>query len=135
MKVLIADSDPESIEDMSVALNLCIHELELMATTTGKDCVDTVKRKSVDVVILGTRLSDGDCFDIIPQIRDISNVPIMVTSHKKNGEELTMCLNLGANDYMVKPLQGIELIARIKKLVNTYKFRETNPDNPRINIP
>jgi DNA-binding response OmpR family regulator len=77
MKVLIADSDQDSVEDMGIALNLCIPELEMLTTASGKECVDTVKGREPDIVILGMRLSDMDCFEVITDT-GYSQVPIIV---------------------------------------------------------
>lgn len=125
MRILIADSDFETIEDISAALNLCISELELSTTTSGEQCIKTVKREYPDIVILGINLSDMYCYNTILKIREISDVPIIIISYKKDGDELSKCLNLGANYYMVKPIKEIELIARIKKLLNVNKKIET----------
>jgi len=130
MKILIADNDFESMEDISIALNLCIPELELIITNSGKQSLWIIKDRSPDIVILGLQLSEMFCFDVISQIRSFSNVPIIVVSYKDNGNEVVRVLEMGANDYIVKPIKSLELIARLRKLVQKHNSEGIKTKGP-----
>ena len=121
MRVLIADSDSETGEELTSVLNLCISDIEIFNTTSGKQCIKIANKEHPDIVILGICLSDMYCYSVISELREISEVPIIVVSYKKDGEEIERCLKIGANDYMVKPVKEIELVARIKKLMTDNK--------------
>lgn len=121
MRVLIADSDSETGEELTSVLTLCVSDIEIFHTTSGKQCINIVNSEHPDVVILGICLSDMYCYSVISELREISEVPIIIISYKKDGEEIERCLKIGANDYMVKPVKEIELVARIKKLMTDNK--------------
>ena len=77
-----------------------------------------------DLIILDLGLPDMDGINFIQQIREISMVPIIVLSARSNESDKVEALNLGANDYVTKPFSTNELVARVKAVLRTYKFKE-----------
>ena len=116
MKILIADNDFDSVEDISIALNRCTPELEFTTTNSGKQCLRIIKDNTTDIVILGMQLYDIPGFQLIENIRDDSDVPVIVLSSDENIETLVKAFDKGANDYIVKPFNNNILIARLKAL-------------------
>ncbi len=116
MKVLIAESDLETVDNISIAINLYLPNFELITADSVKQCLDMVKNNSLNMVILGD-LADISGLDVIKKIRSYSEVPIMVLSHKNDEYLLVKALDAGANGYMTKPFQQLELMARIRTLL------------------
>ena len=70
-----------------------------------------------DMVILETLLPDGDGLELIRQVREVGGVPVMVLSRRNAQQDIVCALDLGANDYLTKPFNILELKARIKALL------------------
>ena len=120
MKALIAESNCEESDSMVIALNMCFPNFELMTADTGRQCLDMVKDKCPDIVILGD-LTDTSGFDVIKQIRSYSEVPVMVLSHISDEPEMAKAFEMGADGYMVKPFHRLELMARVRSLIRRGK--------------
>jgi two-component system response regulator VicR len=134
MKILIADNDFDSVEDISVALNRCTPELEFTTTNSGKQCLRMIKDNASDIVILGMQLCDTPGLQLIENIRDDSDVPVIFLSSDKNTETLVKAFDKGANDYVVKPFNNAILIARLKALVRRSNW-DMQSKNKKITVP
>jgi DNA-binding response OmpR family regulator len=117
MKILIADNDFESIEDMGITLNTYISELEFTTINSGKQCLKMIKEITPDALILGMCLCDMSGLQLIDQIRDDSDIPVIFISSDKRTETLITAFDKGANDYIIKPCNKKILIARLNALV------------------
>lgn len=122
MKALIAESNCEELDSMVMALNICFPNFELMTADTRKRCLDMVKDKCPDIVILGD-LTDTSGFDVIKQIRSYSEVPVMVLSHISDEPEMAKAFEMGADGYMVKPFHQREFVTRLRALLRRSQTR------------
>src|SRR5258706_8402724 len=83
----------------------------------GKQAIDYVANSKLDIVVLDVFLPDINGLEILSQLREFSAVPIvMVTAHSKT-EDTAAALYLGADDYIIKPFNRIELLAPIRSCV------------------
>ena len=73
-----------------------------------------------DMIILDLGLPDGDGIEIIKNVREISKIPIIVVSARQEEEEKIQALDLGADDYVTKPFNPLELVARVKSQLRRY---------------
>jgi DNA-binding response OmpR family regulator len=118
MKILIADIDSEIIEDVGFTLNKFQPDWYLSIIDSGSQCLDIVKNgECPDAVILGMQLSDMSGLDLIQQLHDDSDVPVIVLSPDKDIQTLIKAFDAGANDYIVKPFNKQIFIARLKALI------------------
>lgn len=122
MKALIADNDREAIDHISQAFNMYFPDSELLTTGSGKQCLDMVKGKCPDIVIMGLNLADVSSFDVIEQIRCCSEVPVIVTSYIDDGNKVVKAFTVGADGYMTKSIHRHELAARVKVLLRRSKI-------------
>ncbi len=115
--------DDENIQEI-ISYNLEKNSYETRGFLTGKDFLNYFKTSKPDLVILDLMLPDMDGYEICKIIKSSSNVPVLILSAK--GEELdkVLGLELGAEDYMVKPFGLHEFLARVK---NIYKEIRINP--------
>jgi DNA-binding response OmpR family regulator len=120
MKALIAESNHEESDNIVMALNLCFPNLELITADTGKQCLDMVRDNNLDIVILGD-LADMTDFDVIEQIHDCSDVPVIALSNASDKHILLKAFDKGADDYMTKPFHQLELVARVRALIRRSK--------------
>lgn len=127
MKVLMIDDDPGAVEVVSLALQR--HwpewpEAELVSTGLGEKGVEMVKSEAPDIVILDLGLPDVDGFAVLNQVRLFSNVPIVILSVRGEKSDIVKGLELGADDYMVKPFRALELMARMRALMRRPRSKK-----------
>ncbi|MFM7064266.1 MAG: response regulator transcription factor [Actinomycetes bacterium] len=110
VRILVVEDDP-SISEPLVA-GLLRHGFEARHVATGAEAVDAAS--SVDAVLLDLGLPDIDGVEVCRQVRQTSNVPIIVVSARSDEVERVLLLELGADDYVVKPFGLREVVARIR---------------------
>ena len=99
-----------------------------LAAITGKEAIALFYSHNPDIILLDLGLPDMDGLEVIRQIREKSNTPIIVVSAREEETEKIIALDLGADDYMTKPFHMGELLARIR--VSQRKINSiVNPDN------
>ncbi len=117
VKVLVIEDDLEIIEAISLALRINWLEAELISSQYGKMGVDLTKSEAPDVIILDLALLDMDGYEVLEKIRLFSVVPVVILSVRSDETDMARGLQLGANDYVVKPFKQSELVPRLKALV------------------
>ncbi|MDO5521632.1 MAG: response regulator transcription factor [bacterium] len=98
---------------------------EVITATTAKEGIDLLKHKEVDCIVLDVMLPDLNGFDASVQINSITNAPFIFLTGKNNETDKLHGLELGANDYIVKPYSLKELSARIKVQLRLRHSQET----------
>ncbi|HSJ91532.1 MAG TPA: response regulator transcription factor [Ilumatobacter sp.] len=126
MQVLLVEDDPSIASSLGDALRAAGHEVTHVATGRA-----AIAERHGDIVLLDLGLPDMDGYDVCRQIRAISQVPIIVITAR--GEELdrVLGLELGADDYVVKPFGFRELVARMRAVTRRVAARspESGPGN------
>jgi two-component system response regulator VicR len=117
LKILIIEDNPQVIEAISLCFELRWPEVVLTSATNGNKGVEMVELELPDIVILDLGLPDIDGFTVLRDIRSFSNVPIIILTVKDNEIDKVKGLELGADDYIVKPFNHAELLARIKAVL------------------
>ncbi|MGI6327100.1 MAG: response regulator [Saccharofermentanales bacterium] len=120
-KVLIVDDDP----NISELLRLYFDKdgFAVVSCLDGNQAYDAFLRSSPDVVILDLMLPGRDGYDIMREIRKTSDVPILMLTARGDTLDKVVGLELGADDYIQKPFEPKELMARVKAVLRRYEFR------------
>ena len=92
----------------------------MIATETGKEAYSLITSRCPDVVILDLGLPDMDGMKILKEVRAWSNMPIIVVSARDHEKDKVEALDMGADDYITKPFNPIELQARVKSQLRRY---------------
>lgn len=123
-KLVYVIDDEESILEI-VDFNLEKSGYKVKTFQYGKDLLEVFNKKKPDLIILDLMLPDMDGLDICRKVKKESDVPIIILSAK--GEELdkVLGLELGADDYIVKPFGIKELVARVKSVLRRFKSSES----------
>ncbi|MFC1860570.1 response regulator transcription factor [Chloroflexota bacterium] len=116
MKVLIIEDDREIVDVISLAFRIRWSEVKLVSTHIGERGVEMVESENPDVVILDIGLPDISGFEVLQQIRLFSEVPILILTVRAEESDIVKGLELGADDYMVKPFRQLELLSRVQAL-------------------
>jgi len=117
MKALIIEDDSQIVEAISLAFRIRWPEAELVSSHLGAKGVELVKNDDPDIVILDLGLPDINGFEVLQQIRAFSHIPIIILTVSREESSIVKGLELGADDYVVKPFKQLELLARIKAML------------------
>lgn len=123
-KILIADDDKSIVELMRLYLEK--EGYTCITAENGKIALKKFKTDTPDLIILDIMMPEVDGWQVCREIRKSSNVPIIMLTAKGETFDKVLGLELGADDYMVKPFETKELIARIKAVL---RRAETKPKN------
>ena len=111
-RILIVDDEPEILE--LLALYLRNEGFSCFLFSNGKDALDSLQENTYDLAILDLMLPDMDGFTICSKIREHYKFPIiMLTARNEDMDKITG-LTLGADDYVTKPFNPLEIVARVK---------------------
>ena len=112
MRILAVEDDQEVAETVAMAFSMRWPEARIESRDTCKSALEALAEVSFDLVILDVNLPDGDGFSLLETIRKTSRVPvIMLTVHSSESARVRG-LEMGADDYVVKPFSVFELLAR-----------------------
>ena len=111
-KILVVDDD-DALREM-VGLVLSSNGYQPVFASDGISAVEVFKQSSPDLVLLDIMLPGQSGIDVCNQIRAVSGVPIIMLTAKGDTEDVVVGLEAGADDYVVKPHNGAELVARVR---------------------
>jgi len=117
-RILVVDDDPAIIK--VVQANLKADGYDTFTALDGAEAIDVIERELPDLVILDIMLPKMDGFEVLRQLREWSQIPIIMLSARGDAEDKVKCLDLGADDYLGKPFSLNELLARVRAV-----FRRT----------
>jgi DNA-binding response OmpR family regulator len=117
-KILAVDDEPHILELAKMYLEREGFQVE--SAGTGKDALAGLAGNP-DLVILDLMLPDIDGFEVCRRIRAKSNVPVLMLTAKKDDVDKIVGLELGADDYLTKPFNPRELVARVKAVLRRYQ--------------
>ena len=118
MNILVVDDEKE-IADI-IALYLQNDEYTIYKYYTGREALDCVEARKIDLAILDVMLPDIDGFEILRTIRKKHTFPVIMLTAKIDATDKITGLTLGADDYMPKPFNPLELVARVKAQLRRY---------------
>mgnify|MGYP003351325897 FL=1 len=110
MKVLVADDDPQLVR--AVRITLAAHGYDVVAAPDGPTTIALAAKEYPDVIMLDLGMPHLDGVGVIHAIRGWSEVPIIVVSGRSGSGDKVEALDAGADDYVTKPFQIDELLAR-----------------------
>ena len=114
-RVLVVDDEPQIVR--ALAINLRARGYDVATAGDGTEALELVAARAPDVVILDLGLPDIDGVDVIAGIRARSSVPIVVLSGRSDSIDKVDALDAGADDYVTKPFDMDELMARLRSVL------------------
>lgn len=118
-KILIVDDD-ENIAEL-ISLYLTKECFETKVVYNGESALTEFKSFSPDLILLDIMLPEIDGYDVCREIRKESKIPIIMLSAKGEVFDKVLGLELGADDYIIKPFDSKEMVARVKAVLRRYK--------------
>jgi len=117
VKILVIEDAPDVIESVRLGFTLQWREVEILGADGGERGLDLVEQERPDLVLLDIGLPDLDGYEVLRQIRAFSDVPVVMLTARDDTLDLVKGLELGADDYVTKPFNHLELLARVKAVL------------------
>jgi two-component system KDP operon response regulator KdpE len=117
MKILVIDDEPDVIESVSLGFTLQWREVDVLGAETGEAGLDMIEREHPDIVLIDVGLPGMDGFEVLRQVRAFSDVPVVMLTARDDAMDKVKGLELGADDYVTKPFNHLELMARVKAVL------------------
>jgi two-component system OmpR family response regulator len=121
-KVLVIDDDVNICE--LVRLYLDKEGYEVLTVYNGKKALESFSEFTPNIIILDIMLPGADGLQVCREIRKVSNIPIIMLTAKGETFDKVLGLELGADDYIVKPFDPKELVARVKAVLRRYEHKD-----------
>ncbi|MGB9672952.1 MAG: response regulator transcription factor [Anaerolineales bacterium] len=125
-KILVVDDEPRYLRLMEA--NLITEGYDVVKATNGQEAVDKVVKEQPDLVLLDIMMPVLDGFAATERIREFSSVPIIVVTARGEENARVRGLDLGADDYIVKPFSATELLARVRAVLRRVKTPSTTQE-------
>ena len=124
--ILVVDDEKE-IADL-LEIYLISDGFQVLKAYSAKEGLRILEEKKIDLVLLDVMMPDMDGIAMCRRIRETNNIPIIMVSAKTQDIDKIVGLSTGADDYVAKPFNPLELMARVKSQLRRY--RELNPSKP-----
>ena len=118
-RIMVVDDEPNIIELAKLYLEREGYQVEGVAN--GQDALSRLGAVNPDLIVLDLMLPDIDGFEVCRQVRAKSNVPILMLTARKEDVDKIVGLELGADDYLTKPFNPRELVARVRAIMRRYQ--------------
>lgn len=119
-RILIVDDDPHIRELVEVFL---VQEgFEVVAATDGVHALELLESITVDLAILDIMMPRMDGWELCKELREHYDIPLLMLTAKGETMQKLKGFQLGTDDYMVKPFEPVELVARVKALLKRYRI-------------
>ena len=129
-RILFVEDEPSIFEPFSKAL--AREGFEPVVATTAAKAIEIAERIAPDLVLLDLTLPDGDGRDVARALRRLGDTPIVMVTARGTETDRIVGLEIGADDYVVKPFSGAELIARIRAVLRRTQRRDEPMQPVRI---
>ncbi len=130
--ILVCDDDKQIVEAISIYLTG--EGFRILKAYDGYDVLDMMKKEKIDLLIIDVMMPGLDGVHTVLKVRETSSVPIIMLSAKGEDNDKILGLNVGADDYITKPYNPLELVARVKSQLRRYTQLGNIGEGPNDNI-
>lgn len=131
-KILVIDDDIAITELMSMLLKT--HGFDVITANSGAEGIHLAKEKSPNVILLDLMMPDVDGWQVCKAVRQFSNAPILILSAINDPRMVASVLDVGADDFLVKPVPSGVLVAHIRKMVRRTGSLHMPVDQKKVNL-
>lgn len=117
-QILICDDQPDIVNALKIYL--APEGYTLFEAFNGMQAVETVRKQDIHLVLMDIMMPKMDGITALSQIRQFSNVPVILLTAKSETEDMVLGLNKGADDYITKPFVPAEVLARVRSQLRRY---------------
>lgn len=124
-KILIVD-DEADIRN-ALAIYLKAEKYDIVSAGDGQEALSILKEGGIDLVLLDIMMPGMDGIEALSKLREFSNVPVILLTAKSEDTDKVLGLNVGADDYITKPFNPAEVIARVRSQLRRYQVLGGSP--------
>lgn len=132
MNILVCDDDREIVD--AIEIYLMPEGYHVFKAYDGIQAIEILKKEDIQLLLIDVMMPRMDGIRATLKIREKSNIPIIILSAKTEDADKVMGLNVGADDYITKPFNSLELIARVKSQLRRYTKLGTMQVEEKQNI-
>lgn len=127
MRVLVVDDEPDVRALVARALDYANADVEVIEAGDGDEALRVARERQPDIIVLDLAMPTRDGFSVLEELRRESTVPVIVLTARGMEHDKVRGLELGADDYMVKPFSPRELVARVQAVVRRTSVAAVRP--------
>ena len=124
--ILICDDQPDIVNALKIYLTP--EGYSLKEAFTGKQALELLQKEEFHLILLDVMMPEMDGITATAEIREFSNVPIILLTAKSETEDKVLGLNVGADDYITKPFVPVEVLARVRSQLRRYAKLGSRPE-------
>ncbi len=122
MRILVVDDEPDVVESVRLGFMLQWREVDVLEANDGDAALTVIENESPDIVLLDVGMPGMDGFEVLRQLRAFSDVPVLMLTARDDAMDKVKGLELGADDYVTKPFNHLELMARVKAMLRRLEM-------------
>ncbi len=130
--ILICDDEPDIVNALHIYL--APEGYRLLHAANGREAVDLVKTETIHLILLDVMMPQMDGITATTYIRELSNAPIILLTAKSETQDKVLGLNVGADDYITKPFDPLEVLARVRSQLRRYATLGTQKAVPSSTV-
>jgi len=129
--VLVCDDEKDIVSALKIYLTS--DGYNVLEAFNGKEALDILERNDVHLILMDIMMPETDGLTALIKLREKYNTPVIFTTAKSEDNDIILGLNLGADDYITKPFNPVELLARVRSQLRRYtKLGGGNFDNSSL---
>jgi DNA-binding response OmpR family regulator len=132
MKILMIEDDKATIEVIRLTLETREPDANIVSKEKGREGLETARNEYFDVIVLDLGLPDIDGIKVLEELRRFSKTPVLIVSARHDPAVINNALNLGAQDYILKPFKFQSLLTSLKAITTSSESVEDRTINWRI---
>ena len=117
-KILICDDDADIVAALKIYL--ASPDYELFTASTGREALESIRENDIDLVLMDIMMPEMDGLAATARLREEFNIPVILLTAKSELSDKVLGLNVGADDYVTKPFDPIEVQARVRSHLRRY---------------
>ena len=116
--VLICDDEPDIVSALKIYLTS--PDMKIFTAGNGREALDILEREEIHLILMDIMMPVMDGISAMLKIREKSNIPVILLTAKSEDSDKILGLNIGADDYVTKPFNPAEVIARVRSCLRRY---------------
>lgn len=116
--ILVCDDEKDIVAALKIYLTA--EGYQVLEAGTGREALDILDRERVDLVLMDIMMPEMDGLSAVAKLREQSNIPVLFLTAKSEDTDMILGLNIGGDDYITKPFNPVELIARVRSHLRRY---------------
>lgn len=116
--ILICDDDLDILAALKIYLQC--EDYRIFAAHTGKQALDCLAKNDIDLVLMDIMMPEMDGIEATAKLREDYNIPVILLTAKSESTDKVLGLNIGADDYITKPFDPVEVLARVRSQLRRY---------------